>query len=379
MKKIVYISSYSNRTHHEVFNNLLLQSLLKKYDVRVFSTIASFEQIRKSIDNQQFTYVKLPSLQGVGGVTNFVRYLLGAIYDIFILLFSKGNQILVYNFSNPFALLALNWLNSFFKRKVLIFCHAEMELLVNKNGGFLARLLSFCVRNFFLKKRKLHISFCVLGDSILNNLKPIIGDKTSRFMSIDHPYAFSVQKQQKVQKPKNEIRLGTIGTLSNFKGLNSYLSLIQEVTKINNSPLKFSVIGSVIEKEREFEALGVDVKGKGELLDREMFEKCIEELDYILFFYSKDTYKLAASGAIFDAVKWEKPIISLKNDYFSYLFQKFGSVGFLCEDIKQMASIISEIGQENVNYDFDKYKKSLSVESFDTQLFTKLEDELLCY
>ena len=81
----------------------------------------------------------------------------------------------------------------------------------------------------------------------------------------------------------------------------------------------------------------IDCKRVGLLsLSDTEFNLEITSLDIALFFYPENSYKLTASGAVFDAINHMKILIVLENDYFIYLFNKCGRLGYLCTNIDQM-------------------------------------------
>lgn len=379
MKKIVYINSYANKNHHELFNAALLAALSFHFQIKCYSGRESRENMFKILKEEKVelqnliaTSVNLFLIKGDSAFSILMRHLFSAIYNIWILLFSKKEEILIYNYNNPFSLYFLNKINSFLKRKILVFCHSEMELLVTNEGGILAGSLRRRIRSFFLKKRKLHLNFCVLGDNITKNLTPVIGDKIGFFISIDHPYFF---KKGHYKETAGELIFATIGSLSPFKGLNLYLDLLD---LIKEREQKFMIIGQVTERKEEFIKRGVYIKQKdSKKIDRDIFELSISKVDSILFFYSKEKYKLTASGAIFDAINNRKPIVALKNDYFNYLFEKFGPIGFLCDTIYEMKETIERLSREkrieNI-FDYNHYIENLSVKSFANKIKTKIEE-----
>ena len=379
MKKVIYINSYANKSHHELFNSALLAALSLHFKIKCYSGRESRENILKILKEEKFetqsfihTNINLFLIKGDSAFAVLVRHLFSAIYNIWILLLSKKEEVLVYNYNNPLSLCLLNKINSFLKRKVLVFCHSEIELLVANEGGILAKILRRSIRSFFLKNRDVYLNFCVLGDSITRNLKPIIGNKIDYFTSIDHPYFF---KKEQFKKQTGKLVFATIGSLNPFKGLNLYLKLLD---LIEGGEQKYMVIGQVTEKKDEFVRRGVDIKQKdSKKMDREVFEKAISKVDYILFFYSKEKYKLTASGAIFDAINNRRPIIALKNDYFSYLFDKYGSIGFLCNDIFEMKENIERLSHlKNIenSFDYSHYIENLSVKSFASKVKAKIEE-----
>ena len=310
-------------------------------------------------------------LEGNSKWTNFFKYILGTLYNIYILLSSNKNDILIYNFNNSLSLYFLNKLNSLLKRKILIFCHGEMELLINNEGGGLAKLLKWNLRNFFLRKRNIYISFCVLGDCVIENLKNIIGENIKYFYSIDHPYFFNKNIDENINNKNKVVSFATIGELNIFKGLYSYINLLE---KVNMKDKSFSIIGNTSDHVEELKKKNIILRGKDNYLERKDFENLISKIDYALYFYSSNKYKLTASGAIFDAINARKPIIALENDYFRYLFKKYGTIGYLCKNIDEMAEIINNIRKEKKTiFNFDNYINQLSIDSFTKNFLNVIE------
>lgn len=378
MQNIIYINSYANKDHHEQFNTILLLALSSFFEVKIYSGIEAKNNMHKILEKngfeRNFNNIKSTNLfilKGTSKWTVFFRYILGTLYNIYILLSSNKNDILIYNFNNSLSLYFLNKLNFFLKRKILIFCHGEMELLINNEGGFLAKLLRWNLRYFFLKKRNINISFCVLGDRVIENLKLIIGENIKCFYSIDHPYFFNKKTDKNINNNKNIVSFATIGELNIFKGLYSYINLLE---KVNIKDKSFSIIGNTTDHIEELEKKNIIIKGKNHYLDRKEFENLISNIDYALYFYSSNKYKLTASGAIFDAINARKPIIALENDYFRYLFQKYGNIGYLCKDIDEMAEVINNIKKEKKTiFNFDNYINQLSIDSFIKKILKIIE------
>ncbi|MDL1914022.1 MAG: glycosyltransferase family 4 protein [Bergeyella sp.] len=92
------------------------------------------------------------------------------------------------------------------------------------------------------------------------------------------------------------------------------------------------------------------VAKKNTYLSRKEFNEGVEKLDFILFFYDNEQYRLTASGAIFDAIEHEKVIIAIRNDYFEEIFQKCGDLGFLCKDDTEVFEIVNKILGNELDY-----------------------------
>ena len=136
----------------------------------------------------------------------------------------------------------------------------------------------------------------------------------------------------------------------------------------------FSIIGNTSDHVEELKKKNIILRGKDNYLDRKDFENLISKIDYALYFYSSNKYKLTASGAIFDAINARKPIIALENDYFIYLFKKYGTIGYLCKNIDEMAEVINNIRKEKKTiFNFDNYINQLSIDSFTKNFLNIIE------
>jgi glycosyltransferase involved in cell wall biosynthesis len=99
-------------------------------------------------------------------------------------------------------------------------------------------------------------------------------------------------------------------------------------------------------------------------------------MHYCIFLYPKNSYKLTASGALLESLAHLKPVISLRNSYLEYIFNKMGNIGYLCSTIEEMTVIIKEISQEQDTNIYIKQQENIrsGLWYFSTDY---LEDELL--
>ena len=155
------------------------------------------------------------------------------------------------------------------------------------------------------------------------------------------------------------------------------LNEISLFIKKNNLDIQVNHIGRI------FDDVILDKKmiccpfSSNKLIPRNDFINKIAELDYILFLYPQNSYKFTASGAIFDAFLLGKPIIALQNDYFNYLFEKAGSVGFLLDNIESLKQKLLEL--PNPNTDFYKEMSKLSCKALEVFSPEKIAEELRPY
>lgn len=196
--------------------------------------------------------------------------------------------------------------------------------------------------------------------------------KENSILEITHPY-FYQHKGSTHSKIADTLKLGHVGSLGIRKNGQLLYALAEKFrTQINDQTISFSAIGiiepNVIPYKNEYVK---DFASNGaQYLDRNIFEQKISELDYALFFYGPDQFIFRASGAIFDVIEYEKPIIVLKHPYFDYLFAEAGNIGFMCntlEDMEQLTqrlinrdeTLISQYSEQQKN--IAKYRSSMDI------------------
>lgn len=299
-----------------------------------------------------------------------LRYFLSTLHNIRILLTSKKEDILFYNYNNVFSIRLIDFINRFKKTNVIICCHGEIEFvsLPTEVLPLYKKVMSKLVKSYFNKNNHIparNINFIILSDIALTNLSPYLSDELiNRFSSIDHPIVPVAIKKFNENETSNSrrLRLGTVGILNEYKGSELYKRLIK-IVKENGKDAEFSAIGHIQCDAEPFKRLGVYMPvNPEEPLPEDEFIKKVQELDFILYFYSSDKYKLTASGALLDAIRLRKPIIALRNDYFQYFFSKYGSLGYLVDSVQDMANLIVDSESLCKDFNFDEIETKLSVE-----------------
>ncbi len=217
-----------------------------------------------------------------------------------------------------------------------------------------------------------NIYYLVLGDSILRNLRLLLSPNfQNRFLSVHHPYIGSAVAGCN-RTDRKKIRIGTIGIPAGNKGIETVIRLAAADRQKNFYEFSLNgYLGHIGDKLTEIWAAGIDVPDTVEFLSREELSSRIEKLDYALFVYPPEEYMLTASGSILDAVNYEKPVLSLKNDYFCYLFEKFGAFGVLFDSVDEMIEALYAedfVLPSPDRFDFKALKRQLSPESIAVEL-----------
>jgi hypothetical protein len=194
-------------------------------------------------------------------------------------------------------------------------------------------------RTWFLKQNSSQLTYILMGDSIERELVARFPAMSPYVVSIDLPYRFA---QPGGHEPFGDhtVTFGSLGVIRKAKGSDAFLRLANEVAA-SRYPWKsrFICVGPVIDKKlRKLLGPAVTVPSPDAPLSADDFAFHARQLDYAIFLHGFEAYTLTASGALFDAFSYLKPLIALRNPFFTSYFQKMGNIGYLCdsyEDIKR--------------------------------------------
>lgn len=383
-RKAIYIDSNSHGTMHEQYNAAMFVVCAYSFnEIYYFAGRSSLEHALKLIkSNEPFNFGRkeIFVFGGNNKLSLLLRTLIGCVQNIRFLLFSKKETILIYNFNNFFSLLFLNFFNKILKRKVIICCHSEIAFIVKDcvHKNIIYNLRTKIFRYFFLNPKTIvadNLYFLVLGDSIKSNLSKILSaDRANHIISIDHPYIF---KKNIASIAHKGLKIGVVGTMAQEKGADLLIEIAHELDLNNRNDISISIIGRILCESKQFQDAGIILPnnlGK-KSLPRDEFNLLISELDYILYLYPIDSYKYTASGSLMDSLNMACPVLSFRNDYFQYIFEKFGKLGYLVEDVSDMVLLINALSKGNVireDYPFEEIKAKLSPSEIKNDFISKL-------
>jgi len=381
--KAFYIDTYALESYHEMFNSsliLMCSLIFDEVDCRLSSS--SFKVFKNLVNEEipnNIHFKKVCVLTGKGRFQMLSRYLFSALQNLRYLILAPNDAVLIYPYNNLFGLRLLNFFNKICKKKILIFCHGEMEEIVTdlKTGGFLHRTLTWLCHDFFLNpkvKISKQIHFSVMGEMIKENLSQLLPeDKISKFISIDHSYIFN-QVDLKDKKYLDLFCIGTVGLLNETKGMNNFIDFVSKIDPVYQQKLHISVTGKVENNVSILKDFGIDIIEQETAITRNEFDRRVEKLDLLLFFYPINSYKITASGAIMDAILKKKTILALNNDYFAYVFNKFGEFGYIKNSIDEMINQLYKLidEKEKKTFNFKQLQGKFSPEAISKQLLTEL-------
>jgi hypothetical protein len=226
-------------------------------------------------------------------------------------------------------------LNQIKIKSVFFICHGVQENI-------------FSLRKFkrfkkFIKPKNLHVFFTEIAYNLFkskkfyfiflsrhiesNFIKLFSNSIRINFLTINIPYKFDYFDLKKVSENLN---FGTVG-----KGdIDSTYKLLLRHPEIN-----FKVVSAINSKILS-KFPNCKFFYQNERLDRNQINSEMKEIDYLIFFYSKESYTLSISGAFVDAINYLKPIIFLKNECISY-YNDIYNIGIECKNLEHLIRTIN--------------------------------------
>lgn len=293
--------------------------------------------------------------------------------------------------------------------EIKIIVHGVLEDIRSPTSSFLLnRIKQF--RYALMLFPELDIQYIVLSPSIMKNLIIHLPSLSKKFVAMHLPYLYKPKKKSFAQK-KEKLVFATIGR-GNPTSIKQVVTRIQ-YEKISHQSYEFLIVGescdiihsksyrmfivltldhlkkSVIKKRliknlfeipvfiknyfkpvQESEIQNLKCVSGGRRLSRSEIDHYMEFVDYTLFLYHKNLYKLSASGSFFDSISFRKPMIFLGNDFFDYYFSRY-KIGYRAETIDEIIAIIKKIietNNEEETYnqflkEIDRFREEINIES----------------
>lgn len=371
MSRIKIVDFFGIKSFHEVINLAIIVMCSQIFDkVIYFASRTSSVHIKQCYEKYKkdgglVEFKSMPIYEKDSHCGAFVRVVIGFFITLATYLFRKKNTVVLYNYTNPLSMPLILMLNFLLRRKTIFLMHGELELLLADKipvgkPSYWYRLCYIVSLKYLLKSNQALI--LVLGDSIKNNICKLYPGVINNVISICHPYFYGDKEINLDVQHRAVLTVGTVGVMKRAKGFDALIELSKELeAEIWAGNLIIKSIGRVEDIDIN-PYHNIQWIGGNDFLPRNIFEAQIQSLDFILYLYPQNSYKFTASGAIMDAVKLGKPIISFHNDYFDYLLGD-SPIGYWAKDVKDMASIIRTIQLDRSDFgnNFEKLKKKTGI------------------
>lgn len=360
--KAVIIDMYSHGSYHEVINQAYLMMISNLYkEVTYIADKSACENLKSLLTKCNINYSNVRFLekhishfdfhnQGL----NYLAKLAKVSFLNFIYYNKCKNNTDVFFNNNLFFAILLITVFSKKKNDIYDLCHNEMELIDKHSRYSLASSLLSLFFRFVFCRIKLNrvFHFILLSPNMVDYFNSFISPKNQKRMFwIDHSY---IRPEIKI-KPgcmiaDKRIKIGIPGAITPSRGLDALKQILSHLENDNICIYALSTCSEIIDNKHF-----VELNSTNRLLPFEIYNSYVQSMDVMLLLYDTNSYKLTASGAILEAIWNEKPIIALKNAYFEYLFNKFGDLGVLCNDLTSLIQVINKFKANSY------FKKNIAV------------------
>ena len=347
--KAVIIDMYSHGSYHEVINQAYLMMVSDIYEeVTYIADKSSCENLRSLLTKCNFDYSNIRFVEKnvshikckSPGLTYLIKLIKVSILSFIYYNRCDKDEGVFYN-NNLFFAITLISLFSKKRKNIYILCHNEMELIDKKSCfSSVTKILSMYFRFVFCQMGLNKIfHFILLSSDMVNYFNSFISYKNhTRIYWIDHSYIRPENNiDAKYQIVDSRIKIGIPGAITPLRGLKELKYLLANLKNQNICIYALSTCSEMIESDHF-----VELNRESGLLPFDQYNTYVKSMDVMLLLYNTESYKLTASGAILEAIWNEKPIIALNNSYFDYLFKRYGNMGILCDNVKDICEAIND-------------------------------------
>jgi len=139
------------------------------------------------------------------------------------------------------------------------------------------------------------------------------------------------------------LRIGLVGQATESKGIQPFLALARTFKQTHPDAVTFHLVGNA-PRDTDLSAFAVLNEPVATLhISRADFLERLGRLHYVCLLLQPSYYELSASGALMDAVIWLRPVIATRVPIIAELFERFGDIGELCDDLDGMRAAISRL------------------------------------
>lgn len=366
---------------HSDGNAAIIASLLLSYPeekIHFFCGVEHFKVVKHILESNNIPILNLEHC-AIIPYNNFVRDYKLIISDfkivkkMFFLAKRMNENKIIFLYTSTFMLYYLK-LFCFINKNinVVTFLHGDLERIDLKsyvNTFRNNRLIMFMYALFFglkiplsLKNIK-NLKYVVYGESIKENACKIIPNLRDFIKVLPHPYLY--EKMPKHIPQSSNVKLGIIGLSSSRKNIFYLEKLIRKLSTLKTRKFSLSFSGKILD-DRFFNFVTTfDFIDKSTLsinmISSDRRNNIIRSLDYAIFTYNLDSYKLIASGAFIDAINFEKPIIAIKNDFIEYYFNKYGNIGYIFNTYEEFEKRILEIIDHFPREEYEQQVNNLKI------------------
>lgn len=187
-----------------------------------------------------------------------------------------------------------------------------------------------------------NLRFLVLEEAIRDGLSRLAPAALPRTDVLPLPINAGELPETAAFPLKPPIRFGFVGQATQAKGIGSFLAIARAMKARHGAAAEFDVIGRADPRQPPPDATDLIAPVATDYLPRDAFTRRLAALHYVVLPLQGAYYRLAASGALLDAVTWLKPVIAGRVPIVTPWFEG-GEIGRLCDDEPAMMAAIDAI------------------------------------
>lgn len=191
-----------------------------------------------------------------------------------------------------------------------------------------------------------HISkmrFLVLEQAIRDELARRAPDAAARTDVLELPVNVGELPYVPETKLTRPVRIGFVGQATAAKGISAFLDAARRLKERRGTSVEFHLVGRSMPGSNAADFAVLDSPVNEDHLPRQTFLEQLGALHFVFLPYQPGYYNLSASGALLDAITWLKPIIATRIPIVGNLFERYGDIGYLCDDPDQMVQAVERV------------------------------------
>ena len=226
--------------------------------------------------------------------------------------------------------------------KVLSLAYRECPIAIIHHGNLRRLLASRRYRPLLLSFAYGRLRHIVLGDFIRTEVVHQLPRLGQSLHAIRIPGFFEDALPSELP-PSGPVSFSFLGLVDEMKGFPEFVELAASLAPSYGAVARFDLIGGTRVGPLPAASPFVQTYSQAGPMTREAFDQQLRQTTYTVFPYNQSYYRLIASASVLDALSAGKPLIALRSPQFEDMFQAMGDIGYLCDDLQEMKTVIVSI------------------------------------
>jgi hypothetical protein len=193
------------------------------------------------------------------------------------------------------------------------------------------------------RRHRLPLRYLVFEPSVRQELGKLVPEAPAYTDVLPHPANPAEIVQQPSLPLQYPVRIGLVGQATEAKGITPFLATARQFKQRHGDRVEFYLIGRVFPGDDISRFAGLDGPVSTEPIARHAFRELLGRLHFVFLPLRPEYYRLAASGALLDAITWLKPVIATDIPIVADMFTHFGDIGYRCSSTDEMQQALESV------------------------------------